>query len=143
MFDEDCALREVGEVGGTEAEHQKHLRLHLRKVSISSRTSGKTNNFLLLLIMNFTCSVFIQQLTIWQWELLFCGECLERNYRHTNTWAHADFFSQAFLLKSCMAGYEAAYYSSVTFIILRHWRVELNIIRSTSSKQNFCVTVEV
>lgn len=51
-----------------------------------------------------------------------------QTHKHT----YADFFSQGFLLKSC-----------VTFVILRHWRFELNIIRSTSSKQNFCVTVRV
>ena len=73
----------------------------------------------------------------------FVGSVWREVQTHKHTWVHADFFSQAFLLKSCMAGSETAYYSPVTFVILRHWRFELNIIRSTSSKQNFCVTVRV
>lgn len=68
----DYALQEVEEVGGKGGGHQKHLHLHLKK-GINSRTLlVKTQyqvkvmiDFLLLLIKNFTCSVYPAVHQLW------------------------------------------------------------------------------
>ena len=115
-----CALREVGEAGGTEAAHQKHLRLHLKKGQYQQENFRQNSSLLLTAYKEFTCSVYTAVDWLWEWELIILWGCLERSTDTDTHGVHAD--SQVFLLKSCMAGYATAYYSSVTFIVSRHWR---------------------
>lgn len=90
----DCLAGRWGE--GWEGRRQsiKSIRLHLRKVSISSRTSGKTNNFLNVYNELHLQCLCVQQLTVdfdnGSW--LFLWECLERS-TDTNTHGHMQTFS--------------------------------------------------
>lgn len=97
----DYALREVGEVGGMGGGHQKHLHLHWKKgqyqqqnFSNQDTVSGKNNDFLLLLINNFTCSVYpaSSSLTLLMGADYFLGGVWRETQTHKHTCMHTDFF---------------------------------------------------